>query len=135
MMRTMIFATLALGVASAATAGERYYGERYYGHPAGIVADVNPTRLGLHDYAPPTPVGRGHGNAYVGAGYIEFLYSGGGARPPALPPRRVYVGPLESEPYGNRRVQLRHGMSPRAGTYVSLPEYTRLPRVAPYWAW
>lgn len=129
-MRTMILAALAIGTASAATAGERYYA-----HPAGIVADVDPTRLGLHDYAPPTPVGRGYGNAYVGAGYIEYLYSGGGARTPALPPRRVYVGPLETEPYGNRRVQLRHGMSPRAGTYVSLPEYTRLPRVEPYWGW
>jgi|SRR5215470_11514911 len=99
-------------------------GEPLYSRPApeGFVQDFNPTNPNLHDYTPPTPVGRGHGNAYFGAGYMEFLYSGGTSRPPPLPPRRVYVGPLESEPYGNRRVQLRQGMSPRAGTYIAVPE-------------
>jgi hypothetical protein len=100
--------------------------------PFPVVADVNPTRPGLHDYAPPTPVGRGYGNAYFGAGYMEFLFSGSGARTPHLPPRRVYVGPLESEPYGNRRVQLRQGMSPRAGTYMALPEHTVVVPLTPY---
>src|SRR5262245_47605590 len=82
---------------------------------AGVVQDFDPTSPDLHEYAPPTPAGRGHGNAYLGAGYLEFLYSGSGSRPPRLPPRRVYVGPVESEPYENRRLQLRQGMSPRAG--------------------
>src|SRR5262245_43806690 len=90
-----------------------------------FVQDSNPTDPNLHDYTPPTPVGRGHGNAYFGAGYMEFLYSGGGSRQPRLPPGRVFVGPLESGPYGNRRVQLRLGMSPRAGTYIALPEPDR----------
>jgi len=99
-------------------------GEPLYSRPApeGFVQDFNPTNPHLHDYTPPTPVGRGHGNAYFGAGYMEFLYSGGGSRPPRLPSQRVYVGPLESGPYDNRRVQLRQGMSPRAGTYIAVPE-------------
>lgn len=87
-----------------------------------VIQDFDPTAPGLHDYAPPTPVGRGRGNAYLGSGYIEFLYSGSASRTPRLPPGRVYVGPLESGPYGNRRLQLREGMSPRAGTYMALPE-------------
>ena len=90
----------------------------------GVVSDFDPTSPGLHDYTPPTPVGRGHGNAYFGAGYMEFLFSG--SRTPRLPPRRVYAGPLESEPYGNRRQRLREGMSPRAGVYIALPERTPL---------
>jgi lipoprotein-anchoring transpeptidase ErfK/SrfK len=85
----------------------------------GTVQDSDPTRPDPNDYLPPTPVGRGNGNAYFGAGYIEYLYSGG--RTPQLPPKRIYVGPLERSPYGNRRLQLRAGMSPRAGTYVGLP--------------
>ena len=89
----------------------------------GVIEDRDPTRPGLHDYTPPTPIGRGHGNAYFGAGYVEFLFSGS-RRMPHLPPKTVYAGPLESWPYGNRRLRLRAGMSPRAGTYVALPEYT-----------
>jgi hypothetical protein len=96
----------------------------------GGVSDFDPTSPGLHDYTPPTPVARGHGNAYFGAGYMEFLFSGG--RTPQLPPRRVYVGPLESEPYGNRRLRLREGMSPRAGVYIGLPEGTPLLPPFPY---
>ena len=68
------------------------------GEGSGVVLDFDPTSPGLHDYAPPTPVGRGYGNAYLGAGYMEFLYSGPGGRAPHLPPRRVYVGPVESQP-------------------------------------
>jgi hypothetical protein len=90
----------------------------------GIVEDRNPTRSGLHDYVPPTPIGRGHGNAYFGAGYVEFLFSGGST--PRLPPKTVYAGPLESWPHGNRRLRLRAGQSPRAGTYMALPEHTPL---------
>ena len=130
MMRKMVLVGFAVCLASAPSAADHFHSRK-----VGIVADVNPTRPGLHDYAPPTPVGRGHGNAYFGAGYMEFLYSGGISRPPSLPPRRVYVGPLESEPYGNRRLQLRQGMSPRAGTYMSLPEHTVLVPVDPYWPW
>jgi hypothetical protein len=92
--------------------------------PAGTIDDSNPTRPGLHDYSPPTPVGRGHGNAYFGAGYIEYLFSGGPT--PHLPPKRVYVGPVEGAPYGNRRLRLRQGMSPRGGVYVGLPEHTEI---------
>lgn len=101
-----------------------------HGMQTGIVQDFDPTSPGLHDYAPPQAVGRGHANAHFGAGYIEFLFSGGNT--PRLPPRRVYVGPLESEPYGNRRLQLREGMSPRAGTYIGLPEGERLVPLVPY---
>lgn len=85
----------------------------------GFVEDFDPTSPGAHDYAPPTPVGRGHGPAYFGAGYTEFLFSGG--RTPRLPPATVYVGPLERGLHGNRRSQLRQGMSPRAGTYLGVP--------------
>jgi hypothetical protein len=85
----------------------------------GLVDDFDPTSPGAHDYAPPTPIGRGHGPAYFGAGYVEFLFSGG--RTPRLPPATVYVGPTESGPYGNRRLQLRQRMSPRAGTYLGVP--------------
>lgn len=85
----------------------------------GFVQDFDPTSPGLHDYTPPTPAGRGGGGAaYFGAGYVEFLFSGG--RTPRLPPATVYVGPLESGPYSNRRLQLRQGMS-RAGVYVAVP--------------
>ena len=119
-MERLILAGLSLcTLAMPATAGEPLYSRPA---SAAIVQDFNPANPNLHDYTPPTPVGRGHGNAYLGGGYMEFLYSGGGSRPPRLPPRRVYVGPLESEPYDNRRVQLRQGMSPRAGTYVAVPE-------------
>jgi hypothetical protein len=85
----------------------------------GFVDDFDPTNPEPHDYTPPTPIGRGHGPPYFGAGYVEFLFSGG--RTPRLPPATVYVGPVESAPYGNRRLQLRHGMSPRAGTYLGVP--------------
>ena len=119
MVRLILTGLSLYAVVMPATAGEPLYSRPA---AAGIVQDFNPTNPNLHDYTPPTPVGRGHGNAYFGAGYMEFLYSGGASRPPQLPPRRVYVGPLESEPYGNRRVQLRQGMSPRAGTYIALPE-------------
>ena len=118
-----------LGLTMCAVVMPAAAGEPLRSRPAtvGIVQDFDPTNPGLHDYTPPTPAGRGHGNAYLGAGYVEFLYSGSGSRPPRLPPRRVYVGPIESEPYGNRREQLRQGMSPRAGTYIALPES--------YWPW
>ena len=90
--------------------------------PTGVIEDVDPTRSGLHDYTPPTPIGRGHGNAYFGAGYAEFLF--GGSSTARLPPKTVYAGPLESWPYGNRRLRLRAGQSPRAGVYMALPEHT-----------
>jgi len=123
-MKRLILAGLSLCVVVMPAAA----GEPLYSRPA--VQDFNPTNPNLHDYTPPTPVGRGHGNVYFGAGYMEFLYSGGASRTPRLPPRRVYVGPLESEPYSNsnRRVQLRQGMSPRAGTYIALPEDSALVR-------
>ena len=92
--------------------------------PIGAVEDFDPTRSGLHDYTPPTPIGRGHGNAYFGAGYAEFLF--GGSRTPRLPPKTVYAGPLENSPYVNRRLRLREGMSPRAGIYMALPEHAPL---------
>jgi len=120
LMKRLILAGWSLGVVAMPAAA----GEPLHSPPAagGIAQNFNPTNPNLHDYTPPTPVGRGHGNAYFGAGYVEFLYSGSGSRTPRLPPRRVYVGPLDSEPYGNRRVQLRQGMSPRAGVYIALPE-------------
>lgn len=119
-MERLIFAGLSLcAVVMPAAAGEPL---RPRPAAAEVVQHLNPTNPNLHDYMPPTPVGRGHGNAYFGAGYVEFLYSGGGSRTPPLLPKRIYVGPLESKPYGNRRMQLRHGMSPRAGTYMALPQ-------------
>ena len=120
MLRCQLFGVAADLVASPPAAAWSY--ER----PAtiGVVEDRNPTRPGLHDYTPPTPIGRGHGAAYFGAGYVEFLFSGG--RAPRLPPKTVYAGPIESSPYGNRRLRLRAGMSPRAGTYLALPEHTPL---------
>jgi hypothetical protein len=132
-MKRLILAGLLLcAVVTPAAAGESLYS-----HPAavGVVQDFNPTNPHLHDYTPPTPVGRGHGSAYFGAGYVEFLYSGSGSRPPRLPPRRVYVGPLESEPYGNRRMQLRQGMSPRAGVYIALPEGSAFVPLKTYRPW
>jgi hypothetical protein len=86
---------------------------------SGFVGDFDPMSAEPHDYTPPTPIGRGNGSAYFGAGYVEFLFSGG--RTPRLPPATLYVGPLETAPYSNRRLQLRHGMSPRAGTYLGMP--------------
>jgi hypothetical protein len=112
----IISAVLTLCVVTAVAAGE----QSPWRAPGPVfVDDTDPAGPAWHDYVPPTPIGRGNGSAYFGAGYVEFLFSGG--RTPRLPPRRVYVGPLESEPYGNRRSQLRHGMSPRAGVYVAQP--------------
>jgi hypothetical protein len=117
-MRSAILAGLVLCAAAAPVAAEPL---RSRVVPGGVVLDFDPTSPGLHEYAPPTPIGRGYGNAYLGAGYIEFLYSGSGSRTPSLPPRRIYAGPLEqSEPYSNRRVRLRQGMSPRAGNGLHL---------------
>jgi hypothetical protein len=133
LMKRLILAGLSLCAAVMPAAA----GEPPHSRPAaaGVVQDFNPTNPNPHDYTPPTPVGRGHGNAYFGAGYVEFLYSGGGSRTPRLPPRRVYVGPLESEPYGNRRMQLRQGMSPRAGVYTALPEGSTLVPPEIRWPW
>lgn len=117
-MRRIIFAALLVAFATTPTIAEW---SRV--RPA-MIEDRDPTRSGLHDYAPPTPVGRGHGNAYFGAGYVEFLFSGGST--PRLPPKTVYAGPLENWAYGNRRLRLRAGQSPRAGTYMALPEHTPL---------
>jgi hypothetical protein len=96
----------------------------------GVVQNFDPTSPGLHDYTPPTPVGRGYGGgAYFGAGYMEFLFSGG--RTPRLPPATVYVGPMERAPYGNRRMQLRRSTTPRAGVYVAVPTEPELVPVVP----
>ena len=100
---------------------------------APVVADFDPTSLGLHDYAPPTPIGGGFGNAYFGGGYMEYLFSGG--RTPHLPPHRVYAGPVHTEPYSNRRLQLRAGMTPRGGVYVGIPEGVALVPIIPVGLW
>jgi hypothetical protein len=115
-MKFVVSIVLSVCAAAAPAAADPFYRRAVV---PGFVDDFDPTSPGLHDYAPPTPVGRGHGPAYFGAGYVEFLFSGG--RTPRLPPATVYIGPLESRPYSNRRLQLRHGMSPRAGTYMGLP--------------
>jgi len=132
LIRRVIPVGLSLCVVMPAAAGEPLHSRPA---AATIVQDFDPTNPQLHDYTPPTPVGRGHGNAYFGAGYVEFLYSGSGSRTPRLPPRRVYVGPLESEPYGNRRTQLRQGMSPRAGVYIGLPDGSALVPLDAYRPW
>jgi hypothetical protein len=117
-MRRAILAALFLCAAAAsAGAGPRHWRPTVVG-----VQSFDPTSPGLHEYTPPTPASpayANYGNAYFGAGYVEYLFSGG--RAPRLPPYRVYVGPLETVPYSNRRLRLREGMSPRAGVYVGLP--------------
>jgi hypothetical protein len=115
-MRFILPLLLSLCAATASVAGEL---RPWRPAAPALVDDFDPTSPYPHDYVPPTPVGRGNGAAYFGAGYVEFLFSGG--RTPRLPPKTVYVGPLEREPFGNRRTQLRHGMSPRAGTYFAVP--------------
>ena len=129
-IRAALLGVLSMAVADVATAADLVASPpvaAWSGSQAamiGVIEDRDPTRSGLHDYAPPTPIGRGHGNASFGAGYVEFLFSGG--RAPHLPPKTVYAGPIESSPYGNRRLRLRAGMSPRAGVYLALPEHTPL---------